>query len=580
MIWNFVYWVLLSIAVVLLLRGLLWDRAGFRGRAKRRCRKCWYDLTGVDGDVTKGPVVCPECGKVHKTKRSMRKTRRGKKWVAAAVMVWAMAYGASVTPKVQKNGWGAAVPRVVLVMSLPFLSEEQGSGLGPFVFRPQILNGSPFDRFVLEEMPPNEAYYFYSMQYQDGPALGWFSRRLVFLLARFQRTDVITDGTTARGRAFKSLISQFVHMDACYSFESAWASKQATIDIEIEHDFGPDETPMGMVRMRRLLLGPYRVRFGDTSTVYSGGSPSSMRMNGITSSFDTVEEEREHWVKRFLWDDLNPAGRVYGDRRAAYLPGYQLSKGTAQGDGSARGDVRFVIYRYIGKDNSGINTDALWEMDCILAREIRYALNASRTVTADSSLVFEDDIERSFAAELGVEYEQGRDQWVPVVRLSTQSGMKVFEDDIIFGGNLAIVAVNPEQPDGRGKEYLRGRGDTFWAWGRERYFDVPAYRSPSGDLETRRDLDERQHLRVRTRFSGYLPGELDGNDWSLREKNAHQTKIVLRMTYQHRTRSAGFSGLWGDRVYDGVLEFDIPKWTVRDLRQFIVNGIVPDHAMP
>ncbi|HCT43677.1 MAG TPA: hypothetical protein DF699_00520, partial [Phycisphaerales bacterium] len=224
---------------MLLLRGLLWDRAGFRGRAKRRCRKCWYDLTGVDGDVTKGPVVCPECGKVHKTKRSMRKTRRGKKWVAAAVMVWAMAYGASVTPKVQKNGWGAAVPRVVLVMSLPFLSEEQGSGLGPFVFRPQILNGSPFDRFVLEEMPPNEAYYFYSMQYQDGPALGWFSRRLVFLLARFQRTDVITDGTTARGRAFKSLISQFVHMDACYSFESAWASKQATIDIEIEHDFGP-----------------------------------------------------------------------------------------------------------------------------------------------------------------------------------------------------------------------------------------------------------------------------------------------------------------------------------------------------
>ncbi len=52
MIWSIACWVLLALAVVVGLRALLWDRAGFRGRAALRCRKCFYDLTampGVDG---------------------------------------------------------------------------------------------------------------------------------------------------------------------------------------------------------------------------------------------------------------------------------------------------------------------------------------------------------------------------------------------------------------------------------------------------------------------------------------------------------------------------------------------------
>ena len=34
------------------------------------------------------------------------------------------------------------------------------------------------------------------------------------------------------------------------------------------------------------------------------------------------------------------------------------------------------------------------------------------------------------------------------------------------------------------------------------------------------------------------------------------------------------------RVYTGDLEFELRGWTIEELRQFVVNGVVPEHAMP
>lgn len=46
-------WLVMGGGVVLLGRALLWDRA----RGRRRCPKCWYDMSGVDS------LRCPECGR-------------------------------------------------------------------------------------------------------------------------------------------------------------------------------------------------------------------------------------------------------------------------------------------------------------------------------------------------------------------------------------------------------------------------------------------------------------------------------------------------------------------------------------
>lgn len=83
MIWTFLYWVFLLLGVLIGLRALFWDRAGFRGRAKLRCRKCWYDL-GHSGVL---PIICPECGRISKTRGSMARVRRHKKMVVVGLFL-------------------------------------------------------------------------------------------------------------------------------------------------------------------------------------------------------------------------------------------------------------------------------------------------------------------------------------------------------------------------------------------------------------------------------------------------------------------------------------------------------------
>jgi hypothetical protein len=581
MIWSIFYWVLLVLAIGVGLRGLFWDRAGFRGRAKLRCRKCWYDLSASPGDVKDGAIVCSECGKEHSSRRAMCKTRRSRRWIAVGLVLWAGAYGASVTPKVQKQGWGAAVPRVLIVAALPFLSEEQGTGLDPFVLRPAASNARGFDRFILDQVPSGMSWYFIG-NYIDPKAsgYGWFSRRLAFVLARFESPPVLTDGTTAKGNAYKSLLSSFVRPKHSYGFESRWADRVVTIDAQILHDFGPREHPIGIVRMRRMLLGPYRVSFDEMGTSYSGSSPSSMRVNGMVPRFDTLEAERKHWVDRFLWDTLQPVNGAWGDPREAQIPGTTLPVGKDLGNGVGESALVFQFSKYIGESAQGLREDGLWTRDFSIPKRVEYRINTNRAIAIDTSLKLKGDIESVFVARLTVEYKLSKQRWVPVVILEHKNGTTRFADDIVFGGNLSLLGVNPREPAGSGTEYLRGPSESWWSWSSEVYTDIPAQRSTSGETEWRRFDQDHASLRTKARSSFSLPGELVAIQWAVKKKNKARTKVVLRITSQNRVSLLDFSGLWGDRVYEGVLQFDIPDWTVEDLRQLIVNGIAPDHAMP
>lgn len=55
---------------------LFWNR----GRGRLRCRKCAYDMAGVG-------LTCPECGKVHKSEKVLRRSRRKWKTVCLALAV-------------------------------------------------------------------------------------------------------------------------------------------------------------------------------------------------------------------------------------------------------------------------------------------------------------------------------------------------------------------------------------------------------------------------------------------------------------------------------------------------------------
>ena len=106
-------WTLALIALAVFVWALFWDRA----RGRKRCPKCWYDMSGASPDDA-GTFMCPECGNVAGTERQLGKTRRYW-WVAAAgAFVAASTYiGPRLLP-VYERGWIALAPTWALERTL------------------------------------------------------------------------------------------------------------------------------------------------------------------------------------------------------------------------------------------------------------------------------------------------------------------------------------------------------------------------------------------------------------------------------------------------------------------------------
>lgn len=97
-------WGLVALGVAMAVWALLWDRA--RGRV--RCPRCWYDMRG-------GGLVCPECGRVVKSERALRRTRRRWGWAVAGVVIVLVGAQMWDQPGRRREGWTRAVPTSVLV---------------------------------------------------------------------------------------------------------------------------------------------------------------------------------------------------------------------------------------------------------------------------------------------------------------------------------------------------------------------------------------------------------------------------------------------------------------------------------
>ncbi len=125
-------WIFYTLSAILALAGAwLLHRALFkdRSRGKRRCPKCWYDLTGIPANVAptrSDPVeaagseanawTCPECGRITLREGQMLRTRRH--WVPcfAGVIALALSYAAFKTPVVLKSDWTRFVPTTILIV--------------------------------------------------------------------------------------------------------------------------------------------------------------------------------------------------------------------------------------------------------------------------------------------------------------------------------------------------------------------------------------------------------------------------------------------------------------------------------
>ena len=163
-------WVVLGVAGLLAIWALFWDRP----RGRLRCRRCAYDMSG-------GGLMCPECGREHKTERSLRKTRR--KWKTAVV----------------------SMTVVVLVMHYRsqrvLIAYEGAIGLVPSVLLAAFIDMDGYSSYS-----PNESNFYHNrmnayeaMDHRiDRVAMSRFSRRLFAHRLARHASRVSDDGDEVR----------------------------------------------------------------------------------------------------------------------------------------------------------------------------------------------------------------------------------------------------------------------------------------------------------------------------------------------------------------------------------------------
>lgn len=111
----------MGVAAVVLLIALVGDRS----RGKRRCRKCWYDMSAAPRASSAAPVICPECGKRAVSEIELLRSRRP--WtrvVIAGLAVLVGWYGTIVALRRSAVG-SPMIPTTLLVCFAPIESSRR-----------------------------------------------------------------------------------------------------------------------------------------------------------------------------------------------------------------------------------------------------------------------------------------------------------------------------------------------------------------------------------------------------------------------------------------------------------------------
>lgn len=98
---------------------ILWALFADRARGRRRCPRCWYDLSALPGTLT-----CPECGRTAASERRLRRTRRRWRRAAAGFLALAVGAGLIATPAVRAHGWEGLVPTTGLILLIPYMDDD------------------------------------------------------------------------------------------------------------------------------------------------------------------------------------------------------------------------------------------------------------------------------------------------------------------------------------------------------------------------------------------------------------------------------------------------------------------------
>ncbi|HWB20929.1 MAG TPA: hypothetical protein VG711_11560 [Phycisphaerales bacterium] len=128
--------VLAWLGFILFLLALSTDWVRQRFTHRRRCPKCWYDLSQApfieqpDPQSSVPPQrsrTCPECGHTAKRERTLFKSRKHPFLAAGGLLLLIAGYFIHVTPEMKARGFVATMPTTALLAALPNVDRSQSA---------------------------------------------------------------------------------------------------------------------------------------------------------------------------------------------------------------------------------------------------------------------------------------------------------------------------------------------------------------------------------------------------------------------------------------------------------------------
>lgn len=159
-IWSVTGWTLATIGLALLAWAIFWDRS----RGRKRCPKCWYDMSGAAitdaaripesqslGHPGKAvpahmPCVCPECGRQITRTGQLFRTRRRLGYAAVACLFVCIGFQTSRIGTAGRQGAVGYVPTLVLIACVSDFWDESSPLAQALVARLQSNNVFPWDK--------------------------------------------------------------------------------------------------------------------------------------------------------------------------------------------------------------------------------------------------------------------------------------------------------------------------------------------------------------------------------------------------------------------------------------------------
>ena len=124
---DWIFWTSGVVVAVAGLALLLWSLFADRPRGRRRCPKCWYDLSGTQR------LTCSECGHVARRESALHRTRRHRRWAIVGLLLVAVGYEIAVTPRIQRlwpyDIWRGRIPTTALLAVQPWLDDSLAGSL-------------------------------------------------------------------------------------------------------------------------------------------------------------------------------------------------------------------------------------------------------------------------------------------------------------------------------------------------------------------------------------------------------------------------------------------------------------------